>query len=142
MDTGLSHASGGRWRRQAGKNETVSLSLLMEVNDLEVEQDLSTMAAVFWAEGVWMSRWRREQQKAWRKQIFGVHTRRHVRGLAGIVMHKARDLGIQWPQWNTLVFEGQVAVDMGGVCPQDVKKMLLKQARMVQSEEMGSHVRA
>ena len=28
-------------------------------------------------------------------------------------------------------FEGQVAVDMRVVCPQDVKKMLLKQARMV-----------
>ena len=30
-----------------------------------------------------------------------------------------------------LPFEGQVAVDMRVVCPQDVKKMLLKQARMV-----------
>ena len=56
-------------------------------------------------------------------------------------MREARDLGIQWPQWHTLLFEGQVAVDMGGVCPQDVKKMLLKQARMVLLEEMGSHVR-
>ena len=43
----------------------------------------------------------------------------------------ARDLGIHWPQWRTLLFEGQAAVDMRVVCWQDVKKMLLKQARMV-----------
>ena len=46
-------------------------------------------------------------------------------------MHETRDLGIQWPQWHTLLFEGHVAVDMGVVYPQDVKKMLLKQARMI-----------
>ena len=42
-----------------------------------------------------------------------------------------RDLGIHWPQWHTLLFEGQAAVDMRVVRWQDVKKMLLKQARMV-----------
>ena len=31
----------------------------------------------------------------------------------------------------TVLFEGQVAVDVRVVCPQDVKKMLLKQAMMV-----------
>ena len=39
--------------------------------------------------------------------------------------------GTQWPQWHTLLFEGQVAVDMRVFCPQDVKKMLLKQGGMV-----------
>ena len=46
-------------------------------------------------------------------------------------MRETRDLGIKWPQWHTLLFEGQVAVDMRVVCPQDAKKMLLKRARMV-----------
>ena len=32
---------------------------------------------------------------------------------------------------HTLLFEGQVVVDMRVVCPQDVMKMLLKQAKMV-----------
>ena len=45
-------------------------------------------------------------------------------------MCEARDLGIKLPQWHTLMFEGQVAVDMRVVCHQDVKKMLLKQANM------------
>ena len=27
------------------------------------------------------------------------------------------------PHWHTLLFEGQVAVDMRVVCPQEVKKM-------------------
>ena len=30
-----------------------------------------------------------------------------------------------------MLFEGRVVVDMGVVCPQDLKKMLLKRARMV-----------
>ena len=113
----------------AGKKESVSLFLL-EVNDLEVEEDLSTMATLFLAEGVWMGRWRSEQQKARRKQIFEVQTWRQVSGPAGAVMCETRDLGTQWPQCHTLMFEGQVAVDMKVVCPQDVKRMLPKQARL------------
>ena len=30
----------------------------------------------------------------------------------------------KWPQWHTLIFEGQVQVDMRYICPKDVKKML------------------
>ena len=44
---------------------------------------------------------------------------------------KTCDLGIQCQQWHTLMFEGQVALDMRVVCPQDVKKMLVQRARMV-----------
>ena len=46
-------------------------------------------------------------------------------------MRKNRHLGIKWSQWHTLMFEGQETVDMRAVCPQDVKKMLLRQARTV-----------
>ena len=117
---------------------------------MEVEEDVCTMATLAdgegssrspllmelndfggWAEGVWMDRWRREQQKAWRKQILEVQTLRQVRGSAGAVMCETWDLGIKWPLWLTLLLEGQVAVDMSVVCPQDVKKIMLKQARMV-----------
>ena len=35
----------------AGKKESVSLSLFVEVSDLEVEGELSTMATLAWAEG-------------------------------------------------------------------------------------------
>ena len=34
-------------------------------NVLEVEEELSTMAMLFWAAGVWMGRWKREQE--WRR---------------------------------------------------------------------------
>ena len=46
-------------------------------------------------------------------------------------MRETLDLGIRWPRWHTLWFERQVAADMIVVCTQDEKKMLLKQARMV-----------
>ena len=44
-------------------------------------------------------------------------------------MCETRDLGIWWPQWHALIFEGQTRVDMRYVCLKDVKKMLLRQAR-------------
>ena len=53
-------------------------------------------------------------------------------------MYETRDLGIQRPPWHTLLFEGQVAVDVRVVCPQDVENMLLKQARMGALEEMST----
>ena len=33
--------------------------------------------------------------------------------------------------WHTLIFEGDRSIDMRYVCPKDVKKMLLQQARKV-----------
>ena len=45
-------------------------------------------------------------------------------------MCETRDLGIKWPHWYSLLFEGQVAVDMRVVCPQDVKHVP-KRGRMV-----------
>ena len=89
------------------------------------------MSLLFWAKGVRMGKWKREHQKAWKKQIFEVQTWRQVRGRADADMCETRDLRIKWTKWHTFMFEGQVAVDMRVVCPQDVKKMLLKQARMV-----------
>ena len=44
-------------------------------------------------------------------------------------MCETRDLGTKWPRWHTLIFEGIIRVDMRQVCPKDVKKMLLGQAR-------------
>ena len=42
-------------------------------------------------------------------------------------MCETRDLGIERPQWRSLLFKEQVAVDMRVICPQDVKKTLQKQ---------------
>ena len=53
----------------AGKKSTTSLSLFMEAYGLEVEEELSTMATQYWAEGVWTGKWRHEQKEAWTRQI-------------------------------------------------------------------------
>ena len=111
----------------AGKKESVTLSFFLEVNMSDVEEELSTMATLFWGGGRGEGRWRREQKKA----IIDVQTWREVRGPAGAVVCEIRDLGIKWPQRHTLLFEEQVVVDMRVVCPQDVNKMLQKQARFV-----------
>ena len=77
------------------EKESVSVSLFMEVNILEVEEELSTMATLPCSKGVRLGRWRSEQLKALRKQIFEGQTWRQVRGLAEAVMCEARDLGSQ-----------------------------------------------
>ena len=57
---GISPAERLKLRRQmaaaAGKKVSVSRADLMEVNDLEVKEDLSTLATLFGAEVVWMEK--------------------------------------------------------------------------------------
>ena len=113
----------------AGKKGLVSLSLFLEGSDLEVEEELSTMVTQPWAAGTWVGKISREQKELWRRHIFEVQTWRQVREVAGAVMCDTRDLGIKWPQWHSLIFEGHIQVGMRYVCRKDVKKMLLKQAR-------------
>ena len=44
------------------QKKSVMPSLFMEVNSLEVEEELSTMATLCWADGVWLGRWEEEEQ--------------------------------------------------------------------------------
>ena len=46
-------------------------------------------------------------------------------------MCETRDWGINCPHWHTLIFEGDRRIDVRYVCPKDVKKMLVQQARSV-----------
>ena len=61
-------------------------------------------------------------------QIFEVQVWKQARGPARSVMCETRDLGTKVATMHTLIFEGQVRVDMRYVCPKDVKKMFLGQA--------------
>ena len=70
----------------AGKKSTTSLSLFMEADGLEVEEELFTMATQYWAEGVWTGELRHERKEAWRRQIQEVQTWNQVRGPAGAVI--------------------------------------------------------
>ena len=71
------------------------MSLFMEAYGLEVEEEVSTMATQYWAEGVWTGKWRREQNEAWMRQIREVQMWKQVRGPAGAVMRETRDLGLK-----------------------------------------------
>ena len=63
----------------SGKKSTTSLSLFMEAYGLEVEEELSTMATQYWAEGVWTGKWSHELREAWMRQIREVQTWKQVR---------------------------------------------------------------
>ena len=67
------------------------------------------------------------KREAWMKHVREVQMWRP----AGAVMCETRDLGIKWPLWHTLIFQGERSIDMRSVCPKDAKKMLLQQARKV-----------
>ena len=110
----------------AGKKSTTSLSLFMEAYGLEVQEELSTLATQYWAEGAWIGKLHHEQREAWMKHVREFQMWRQVRGPAGAVMCETRDLGIKWPHWHTLIFKGDRKIDMKYVCPEDVKKMLLQ----------------
>ena len=117
----------------ACKKKSVSLSLFMEVNSLEVEEELSTMATLFCAKGVcgWEDGREREQKTAWRKLGFRSAEMETGERAWRSSDAQTRALGIKWPQWYTLMFEEQVTVDVRVVCPQNVQQVLLKQARLV-----------
>ena len=85
----------------AGEKSTTSLSLFMEAYGFEVEEELSTMATQYWAEGVWTGKWRHEQKEARMRQIQEVQTWKQVRGPAGAVICETRDLGIKLHFWHT-----------------------------------------
>ena len=108
----------------AGKKSTTSLSFSMEAFGLLWPPSIGT-------EGDWIGKWPVEQQEAWMNQALEVQTWRQVRGPAGAVVCETSDLGIKWAQRHTSIFEGDRSIDMRYVCPKDVKKMLLQQARTV-----------
>ena len=118
-------------RSTAGLSQHTSPSLFMETFGFEVEEDLSTLATQYWAEGVWIGKWPVVLKEAWMKQLQEIQSWRQVRGQAGAVMCETRDLGTKWPHWHTLIFEGYVRIDMRDACPKDVKMMLLQQVRSV-----------
>ena len=115
----------------ARKKCTTSLSLFMKAFGLEVEEELSTLATQFWAEGVWTGKCWHQQKEAWMKQVREVQAWRQVKGPAGAVMYETRDLGIKWPCWHTLVFSCETTIEVRCVCPKDVKRMLVQRARSV-----------
>ena len=49
----------------AGKKVSVSLSLFMEIKNLEVEEELSTMPTLSWTEGVWVGKWKKSSRRGW-----------------------------------------------------------------------------
>ena len=113
------------------RQERVRLVITLQ---LEAEENLSTMATLFWAEGVWVVTWKREQQKAWWKQIFEVQIWRQVRGLAGAVMCETRDLAHH-------VFRGAGGGGHEGGLPAGRETYASETSQDGLLEEMGSKAR-
>ena len=87
---------------------------------------------------MWIGKWPVEEKEAWLNQAHEVQMWRPVRGPAGAVMCETCDEGIMWPQWDTLIFEGQVRVDMRYVCPKKREEDVVQQARSAFGKEWSA----
>ena len=56
-------------------------------------------------------------------------------------MCETRDLDIKWPQWHTLIFEGQVRADMRYVCPKRREEDAFETGQVSLLEEVGCEAR-
>ena len=65
-----------------GKKSATTSSLFTEAFGLKAEEDFSTLATKYWAEGVWIGKWPVGQKEAWMNQALEVQTWRRVRGPA------------------------------------------------------------
>ena len=75
------------------KKRTTPLSCFVEAYGLEVQEELSTLATQYWADGVWTRNWHHEQREPWMKRILEVQSWKQESGPAGAVMCETRDLG-------------------------------------------------
>ena len=125
----------------AGKTESVSCSLLMEVNEFgghggSVQHGYDLVGGRRVGEQLG-----KEQQKSWRMRIFEAPTWRQARGLTRAVMCETEEILASSRHSGTLLVEGQVAVDMRVVCPHGVKEDTSETSQDGPSDEMGSHAR-
>ena len=69
--TSISHFSWRStiWRRNA--RSPVSLSLFLEVNNLEKERELACVATIFWAQAVWTGQWEEDMKEAMEETDLG-----------------------------------------------------------------------
>ena len=87
----IEEAHGSSCRQKEYNLIRLRCPFFMEAFGLEVEEDLSTQATQYWAEGVWTGHWYCEQKEAWIRQIQEVQMWRQVREPAGAVMCDTRD---------------------------------------------------
>ena len=73
--------AGGSSSRQEGIG--VAFFVYSEMNNLEVEEELSTIPTLARTEGAWLGRWRNAQLKGLREKVFEVQTWRQVGGICG-----------------------------------------------------------
>ena len=50
---------------------SMALSLLLEINNLEVEHELACVATCFWAQAVWTGQWEDDVREGWKKTGVG-----------------------------------------------------------------------
>ena len=113
----------------ARKKPSVSLSLFLEVNNLEVEHELACAATCFGQQTVWTGPWSDDVREAWRRQVWEATLWTKVRGPAGALLCEMRDLGITVPSLKVLRVSDNSMVSKKDTCTGDIKKTLMRHAK-------------
>ena len=82
----------------AGKKPSVSLSLFLEINTLEIAHGVTCAATCFWAQGVWTGRLEEDMKRS----LWEATSWTNVIAPAGAVLGEMKDLGIRVPSWVSL----------------------------------------
>ena len=115
----------------AGMKPKLSLTLFLEVHNLEIEHELARAATCLWAPAVRTRKWEDEMREAWERTSVGSCIVDESHRAANAVFCEMRDLGVAVPSWQVLRMSDGRLISVKGTCPEDIKKTLLRDTKNV-----------
>ena len=108
----------------AGKKDSVSFSLFLELNNLGIEHELACAAACMWAQkSLDGSMEGRYVGHTWNRQVWEATSWTKVGGLAGAVFGAMKDLGFTVLGWQVLKMGGGKTISVKDTSPEDNREL-------------------
>ena len=115
----------------AGKKSSISLTLFSEVNNLELEHELTCSATCFWSEAIWTGQVVDHVREAWNRQLWEASSWTKVRGLPGVVFCEMKELEITAPSWQVLRMSDGRMISVKDTCLEDITKTPVRHEKNV-----------
>ena len=110
-----------RLAKAAGKRRSASLTIFLDLTNLEPQHELATAAIYKWAAAIWDETEEKEvMQKAWKRQWpqHGLVPKwRAITGPAGTLATYLARIQWKWPAWNVFLTPQGQTLDCTEVCP-------------------------
>ena len=113
-----------------GSHRARSLTIRLAIGGGDPLHECRAAPLVAWAGAVWDQTMPVEAMRAaWRRQVtrIGLCPRwAKVRGPVGAAVLAARQIGWRWPRHDTFITRGGLRIDLGTICPEDVRAMVIR----------------